>query len=113
MKLRLLALALSTSCLALSACTEKRVVVPLPIPPERMDCTVTATRPVIQPEYSIDWTQVVTVEQARHEHEAFVTRIRQREGLITGYIVAIEKTNFLCANDAAWLRDYSAALPKQ
>ena len=109
----LLAIALGTSCLAVSACGPKRVQVPIPIPDERMDCVaIKDQRPVIEPEYVIDWSGVVTVDQARAEHQAFVTRLRKREGPISGYIVKLEGQVFACADDAEWLRDYTADLIK-
>lgn len=112
MRLAILGLALGMSCLAVSACGPKRVAVPIPIPAERMDCvTISDQRPVVPAEYVIDWTKVLTVDQARAEHQAFVTRLRQREQPISGYIVALEGQLFACSNDAAWLQDYQKRLP--
>ena len=111
MKLRHKVLVLSTFCLAVSACQTKRVVAPLPIPPERMDCVVVNDRPVVPGEYVIDWSKVATVGEARAQHDAFVTRLRQRETLVAGYVVRLEGRVFACADDAQWLRDYTAALP--
>lgn len=116
MKLMRLALALSTCCLALSACGEKRVQVPLPIPQDRMDCRELSgdqARPTIPPEYVIDWTTVTTVGQARAEHDAFVTRLRERERPVALYVVRLEGRVFACADDAEWLRDYTSRLPQQ
>jgi len=115
MKRRLLALALSTCCLAVSACGEKRIQVPIPIPPDRMDCTELSgadARPTIPPEYVIDWSKVTTVQQAHAEHDAFVTRLRERERPVALYVVRLEGRVFACADDAAWLRDYTSRLPK-
>lgn len=87
------------------------MVVPLPIPAERMDCVVLADqRPTIPPEYVIDWTRVTTVAQARAEHEAFVTRLRQRETPVALYVVELEGELWACADDDAWLRDYTERL---
>jgi hypothetical protein len=111
---KLLALALSTCCLAISACKEP-VAVPLPIPPERMDCAVLEGdegRPAIPAEHVIDWSRVATVQQAETEHKAFVTRLRERERPIALYLVRLEGRLFACADDAEWLRDYSNRLPK-
>lgn len=106
------ALALSTFCLAVSACGEKRVQVPIPIPAERIDCvSIRDQRPTIPAEYVIDWTRVTTVAQARAEHEAFVTRLREREGPVALYVVELEGELWACADDDEWLRDYVRRLP--
>lgn len=113
MRRLMLVAALGMSCLAVSACGPKRVQVPLPIPDDRMDCVaIPEGRPVVPAEYQIDWSRVVTVDQARAEHDAFVQRLRKREGPISGYIVRLEGALFACANDDEWLRDYSADLIK-
>lgn len=116
MQRRLKAPALLMCFLALSgASCEKRVATAIPIPPERTDCAVLSGdegRPVIPPEYVIDWTRVATVQQARAEHDAFVTRLRAREMPVTLYIVRLEGQVFACADDAAWIRDYQSRLPK-
>lgn len=78
---------------------------------ERMDCRVLAGRPAMPAEYVIDWSKVLTVDQARAEHEAYVRSVRTREGVTVGYIVAIEDRLFLCATDAEWLRDFYGRLP--
>lgn len=110
MKQKLKVPALLMCCLALSgASCEKRVQVPLPIPPERMDCQ-TISRPTVPPEYLIDWTKVQTVEQAHAEHDAFVTQLRKREGIVAVYIVQLEGSLFACADDASWLKDYTSRL---
>lgn len=104
------------AALAATSCSEKRVKVPIPIPPERMDCVDVTSRPTVPPEYLIDWSGVVTVDQARGEHQAFVKRLREREKIIggsDGYIITLEKHLFACADDATWLRDYSSRLPAE
>ena len=113
MKRLLLGIALSTFCLAGSACNTTRVAVPLKPDPARMDCVAVepGQRPAIPPEYVIDWSKVETVAQARSEHEAFVRTVRTREGVVAGYVVQVEEKLFVCASDAAWLRDFFAALP--
>lgn len=102
-------------CLALSAAScEKRIATAIPIPPERTDCTLLTGadgRPTIPAEYVIDWTRVANVQQAHAEHDAFVTRLREREKSITLYIVRLEGQLFACADDAAWVRDYQSRLP--
>lgn len=108
----LLAAVLGTSCLALSGCGSKRVQVPIPIPEDRLDCvSIIDQRPAVPREYEIDWSRVTTVGQARTEHEAFVTRLRERERPISVYIVNLEGALFACANDDQWLRDYLKRLP--
>lgn len=112
MKRLLLAIALSTSCLAAS-CNTTRVAVPLKPDADRLDCVAVdpSARPSIPPEYVIDWSKVATVAQARSEHDAYVRTIRTREGIVAGYVVQLEDKVFVCASDAAWLRDFYAALP--
>jgi hypothetical protein len=109
MKLSLMAAVLSTFCLA--GCETARIMVPVAPPADRIDCRpLDAGRPGIPPEHVIDWTRVVTVEQARAEVQALVTSVRAREGVAAGYIVELEGVIFACASDAAWLRDlYGAA----
>jgi hypothetical protein len=113
MKRLLLGVALSTFCLAGAACNTTRVAVPIKPDADRMDCVavVAADRPAIPPEYVIDWSKVLTVAQARTEHDAFVRTVRTREGVVSGYIVDVEGRLFACSSDAAWLRDFYAALP--
>lgn len=105
------ALALSMLCSALltSACTEKRIVTALPIPPERIDCQpATGLRPTLPPEFAIDWTRVATVPQAKSAHQNFVNVIRGREGIVSTYVLDLEGRLFECGNDAAWLREWNA-----
>jgi len=100
--------------LAISGCSEKRINVPIPIPAERVDCTVLDGRPTVPKEYVIDWTRVQDVAQAEAEHKSFVTRLREREKIIggsDGYIVQLEGRLFVCANDALWIRNYLSRLP--
>lgn len=113
MKLLGMALALSTSCLALSACEPKRIVEHLPTPPDRLICAEAGTRPTIPPEYQIDWSQVRTVPQAKAEHEKYVATIRTREGVVAGYILKLESKLFICSNNMQWRRDYEAGLSSQ
>lgn len=115
MQRRLKVAALLTCFLALSAGScEKRVATAIPIPPERTDCVLLTgeeARPKIPGEYVIDWTRVTTVQQAHAEHDAFVTRLRERETPVALYIVRLEGQLFMCADDAAWIRDYQSRLP--
>jgi hypothetical protein len=113
MKLSATALALSTLCLAVSACGEtKRVAEALPTPPERLVCERAGTRPALPPEHAIDWSKVRTVDAARLEHEKFVTVLRTREGLVAGYVLKLEGVAFTCWNNMKWRREYEAGLAK-
>jgi hypothetical protein len=111
MRLKLTAAALSMSCsLALASCGEpKRIVTQLAPPSERLQCVSTGARPIIPPEYAIDWSRVLSVPQAHSEHDAYVRSVRTREGVVAGYIVDIEGKLFACSNNAAWLREWYAA----
>lgn len=110
----LTALALSTFCLAATSCGEpKRVVTAIAPPPERLQCAAAPARPNVPPEYKVDWTRALAAANVRdavglamQEHMRFVQTLRTREGLVTGYIVAIEGQLFVCSNNAAWLRDW-------
>lgn len=108
-------LVLSTFCLAASACGDRqRVATAITPPADRMDCRQldgAEGRPTIPPEYVIDWTRVRTVQQAREQHQAFVSRLRERESAVAGYVVRLEGRVFACSDDAAWLRQFFAALP--
>lgn len=100
------------SAIALASCAEpKRIVTALKPPAERLQCVSAGERPTIPPEYAIDWSRVLSVPQARSEHDAYVRSIRTREGVVAGYILSVESKLFVCSNNAAWLRDYFAALP--
>jgi hypothetical protein len=113
MKLSVMALALSTLCLATSACeTTKRTADFLPTPANRLVCDRTGTRPTIPAEYSIDWAHVATVAQAKAEHMKYVASIRTREGIIAAYVLKIEGVNFVCFNNMQWRRDFEADLAK-
>jgi len=110
MKRLLLATVLSTFCLA--GCETTRVAVPVKPPADRMDCRVVeGGRPELPAEYVVDWSKVLTVDQARSEHEAYVRSVRAREGIVAGWIVTIEDRLFLCASDAEWQRDFFGRLP--
>lgn len=111
MKRSLLGLALLTFSLA--ACVKQPVAVPLKPPAERLVCAPAGARPSVPAEYVIDWNAVTTVAQARIEHDAFVRVLRSREGIITGYLVAIEGKLFACSTNAAWLRDFYEPLPSK
>ncbi len=108
-----MALACSMLCLAVNACTEpKRIVTALAPPSERLQCAPAGERPPIPPEYQIAWERVLTVPQARAEHDAFVRSVRTREVIVALYIVQTEGRLFACSNNAAWLRQWYAETAK-
>jgi len=86
--------------------TTKRIAVPVIPPAERLVCVAAGDRPAIPAEYVIDWSKVITVDQAKAEHLKYVASVRSREGVIVGYVVRIEGQLFACSNNAAWLRDF-------
>lgn len=113
MRLSATALALSTLCLAVSACGEKKYTAEfIPTPPERLVCEPTATRPTIPHEYTIDWSKVTTVPQARSEFEKYRAVIYTRENVVAGYVLVIEGAHFVCFNNAQWRREFEAELAK-
>lgn len=99
------------SSLLLAGCETTRVAVPVKPPADRMDCIAADGRPAIPAEYVIDWSKVLTVPQAKTEHEAFVRSVRNREGVITGYLIEVEGKLWACSSDAEWLRDLFGRLP--
>lgn len=111
----LLALTLSMSCSLLAGCeTTRSLDQPRPDRdnPTRLVCEgVPDTRPAVPATYSIDWSKVTTVPQARAEHDAYVRSVLARNGVISAYIVSIEGRLFVCSNNAQWWRDYWAGLP--
>ena len=68
---------------------------------------------MIPAEYAIDWSKVVTVEQAKAEHQAYVAALRSREGVVAGYVVALEGRLFVCSDNLQWWRDYWGSLPAE
>ena len=107
----LTAAALLTSCSLLTACEKDKVVEALPTPPERLVCEAAGARPAIPAEHVIDWSRVVTVDQAKAEHLKFVASVRNREGVITGYIMRIEGKLFVCQTNMQWRRTFERGLP--
>lgn len=98
---------LTCSLALLASCAEpKRIVTNLAPPPDRLVCEAAPDRPVIPPEYQIDWTRISTVGVARVEHEKYVASIRAREGIVAGYLIGVEGRLFICSNNAAWLRQW-------
>lgn len=103
-------LALLPLMFCLSNCGEKRIVKPLPIPAERTACVPAGPRPSIPPEFTIDWSRVQTVPQAKEEHEKFVGIVRTREKIVAGYIILVEGKLFACANNMLWIREFQDGL---
>lgn len=111
-----LALTLSTFCFLASSCASDPSVVPLNVKAENPDRFIcervdASERPALPPGHEIDWSTIRTVEQARREHEAYVASIRDRNGIVAGYIVRLEGVNFTCWNNMQWQRDYYDRLP--
>lgn len=93
--------------LALASCGEpKRIVTNLPPPSAWLVCEEAGPRPAIGAEHRIDWPKVVTVPQARAEHEQFVKVLRNRESTITTYLMSIEGKLFACGNNMQRLRQF-------
>ncbi len=105
-------LQLTCVALLLTACEPKRIVTNLAPPQERLQCAPAGERPTIPPEYQIAWDRVLSVPQARAEHDAHIRSVRAREGVIALYIVQTEGRLFACSNNAAWLREFYAATSK-
>lgn len=93
---------------AIAGCEQKRVAVAIKPPADKLACKAAGQRPIIPPEYVIDWSKVLTVPQAKSEHDKFVGVVRTREGIVAGYIIAVEDQLFACANNAQWLQDFFA-----
>lgn len=107
---RLGALAAVLLTLPAAMCGEMRVVEHLPTPPERLVCERAGTRPTIPPAYTIDWSQVRTVAQAKAEHEKYVATILTREGIVAGYVLKVEGNLWRCWNNVEWRRQYEAGI---
>ena len=87
-----LAAALLTLC-SLNACTTTKIAISKP-PADRLVCDALTARPSLPPEYVIDWTKA-----AQDEHGKYVASVRAREGIVAGYIVAVEGNWFSCSDD--------------
>ena len=107
------AAALSTLCLAISACHTAHTADFIATPADRLVCEAAGARPKIPAEYAIDWTKVATVDQAKTEHEKYVASVRTREGIVAAYILSIEGKLYVCGANMAWRRDWEAELAKK
>lgn len=111
MKLSATVLALSTLCLAVSACgTPKYTAEFIPTPPERLVCELASTRPTIKPTKPIDWARITTVAEAKLAHEDYAHQVLVREGVAAGYILSLEGELFRCYNNMHWRQDFEAGL---
>lgn len=120
--LKRMVLVLSTCCLAVSGCsTTKREAVTLRPDidhPQWFICEAAGTRPVIPPEYKIDWVKVgqaatvpQAVEAAKAEVGKLIGTIRTREGVVAGYVLDLEGKHFVCTNNNRTLLDFYHGLP--
>jgi len=121
-----MALALPTLCLVLASCNKE--VVPLNIKaghPERFICPradgdpqADIERPKLPKDYVIDWDAVrvagdveKTLDNAKAEHEKYVAVVRDREGVMVGYVMKVEGANFICWDNMKWQNDVQDAIP--
>lgn len=111
------------SALAVSGCqTTKREAVSLRPDvehPQWFVCEAAGTRPVIPPEYKIDWAKVgeaptvaLAVEAAKAEVAKLIGTLRTREGVVAGYVLDLEGKNFVCFNNNRALLDFYRGLPQ-
>lgn len=108
-------LALSTLCLAASACKPEEIRSVSAIPllkehPERFECNTVGTRPTINPEFKIDWTKVGSISDAKREFENYRNVQHGREKVVADYVLALESVNSLCAINMGWQRDFYKGL---
>jgi hypothetical protein len=114
--LRRTVLALSMCCLAASGCKTTReldALRPDRTNPDRFVCEAAGTRPKAPPEYQIDWTEAskaptvaIAIERAKAEVAKLIGSVRNREGVVVGYILQLEGRHFVCFNNMTWQRDF-------
>jgi hypothetical protein len=108
-------------CLAASGCeTTKRTAEALRPDlehPDKFVCEAAGTRPKAPPEYAIDWSQAsaaptvaVAIERAKAEVGKLLASVRNREGVVVGYILQLEDRQFVCFSNMAWQRDFYKGL---
>ena len=106
------ALALSTLCLAVSACDTvevKRVTEALrpdKTNPQWFDCVKGETRTPLSPEYKIDWVKVGSVAEAKRQFQNYVAVQYGRERQAADYMLGLEAINFNCWNDTQAQLDF-------
>jgi len=80
--------------------------------PDRLICmSAPDARPERGEAYTIDWSKVETVAQAKIQHGLYVERERLRNGVVAAYVLEIEGRLFTCSNNAQWWRDYWSRMP--
>lgn len=106
---------LSTFCFSLAACETTREAVSLRPDLDNPARLVCEPRPDPRPDrgepYVIDWGKVETVAQAKIEHDLYLARERDRNGVVTAYVLEVEGKLFVCSNNMQWWRDYWSKLP--
>lgn len=113
MKSKLLVAILSTPFFLLTSCETVPQTEPLRPDlenPQRMVCEEVPDRPALPDAYQIDWGSVLTVAQARAEHEKAVASIYQRNGLVAAHLLTVESKLFVCSNNMQWWKAYWAGL---
>lgn len=103
-------LTLSVLCFLL-ACSPKRIAEAVPTPPERLVCEAAGDRPALPPQYRVN-RNVATLPAVWAEHDRYVSREIERNGIVAGYILTVEGRNFVCFNNMQWRREFEAGLPK-
>lgn len=69
-------------------------------------------RPALPATPDIDWSQVVTIDQARLAHEEYVRAVKDRNGIVIAYVVKLEGVNFQCWNNMENQNQFYDKLPK-
>ena len=116
MQRSIMAAILWTSCFSLTGCGDPERIVSASRPdldnPDRLVCVAApAKRPERGDPHVIDWGKVLTVAEARIQHDLYVKRESERNAVVAGYVLEIEGRLFACSNNAQWWRDYWAGLP--
>lgn len=103
-------LTLSVLCFLL-ACSPKRVATALTTPPERLVCEAAVERPALPPQYRVDRSITLPLG-IWAEHDRYVAREIERNGIVAGYLLTVEGRNFVCFNNMQWRREFEAGLSK-
>jgi hypothetical protein len=105
-------LQVAIGALALTACHTAHVADFIATPADRLVCEAAGPRPKIPAEYQIDWTKIATVDQAKSEVVALITRQHERESVVAGYVLQTEGKLETCFLNMNWRRQYEAELAK-